>query len=137
LLIGRYLDEHLRVRARSEAQNLLSLQSGIASLIGEGGSLRPVPAHALVPGDKVLIGAGERVPADALVLAGSGDIDQSLITGETIPVAAASGAQIYAGTLNLGSALTVKVTAADNATLLAEIGRLMAAAEQGKARYRR
>ena len=137
LLIGRYLDEHLRVRARSEAQNLLSLQSGIASLIGEGGSLRPVPAHALVPGDKVLIGAGERVPADALVLAGSGDMDQSLITGETIPVAVAPGAQIYAGTLNLGSALTVEVTAADSATLLADIGRLMAAAEQGKARYRR
>ena len=90
LLIGRYLDEHLRVRARGEAQNLLSLQSGIASLIGEGGSLRPVPAHALVPGDKVLIGAGERVPADALVLSGSGDIDQSLITGETIPVAVGS-----------------------------------------------
>ena len=137
LLIGRYLDEHLRVRARGEAQNLLSLQSGIASLIGEGGSLRPIPAHVLVPGDKVLIGAGERVPADALVLSGSGDIDQSLITGETIPVAVAPGAQIYAGTLNLGSALTVEVTAADSATLLAEIGRLMAAAEQGKARYRR
>jgi Cu2+-exporting ATPase len=137
LLIGRYLDEHLRVRARSEAQNLLSLQSGIASLIGEGGSLRPVPAHALVSGDKVLIGGGERVPADALVLSGSGEIDQSLISGETTPVAVRPGAQIYAGTLNLGSALTVEVTAADNATLLAEIGRLMTAAEQGKARYRR
>jgi P-type Cu2+ transporter len=137
LLIGRYLDEHLRVRARGEAQNLLSLQSGIASLIGDGGSLRPVPAHALVTGDKVLIGAGERVPADALVLSGSGEIDQSLISGETFPVAVRPGAQIYAGTLNLGSALTVEVTAADNGTLLAEIGRLMTAAEQGKARYRR
>ena len=66
LLIGRYLDEHLRVRARGEAQNLLSLQSGIATVIGEDGSLRPVPAHALAPGDSVLIGAGERIPADGL-----------------------------------------------------------------------
>ena len=137
LLIGRYLDEHLRVRARGEAQNLLSLQSGIATLIGAGGGLRPVPAHALVPGDKVLIGAGERIPADGLVLFGSGEIDQSLITGETAPITIAPGGQVYAGTLNLGSALTVQVTAADSATLLAEIGRLMAAAEQGKARYRR
>jgi Cu2+-exporting ATPase len=137
LLIGRYLDEHLRVRARGEAQNLLSLQSGIATLIGEDGSLRPVPAHALAPGDKVLIGAGERIPADGLVLSGSGEIDQSLITGETAPAAIAPGGQVYAGTLNLGSALTVQVTAADSATLLAEIGRLMEAAEQGKARYRR
>ena len=91
LLIGRYLDEHLRVRARGEAQNLLSLQSGIATLIGEDGSLRPVPAHALAPGDKVLIGAGERIPADGLVLSGSGEIDQSLITGETAPAAMRHG----------------------------------------------
>jgi P-type Cu2+ transporter len=134
LLIGRYLDKTLRVRAR---QNLLSLQSGIASLIGEGGAMRPVPAHALAPGDKVLIGTGERVPADALVLSGSCEIDQSLITGETMPVGVGPGVQVYAGTLNLGGALTAEVTAADSATLLAEIGRLMAAAEQGKARYRR
>jgi Cu2+-exporting ATPase len=137
LLIGRYLDESLRVRARGEAQNLLSLQSGIATLIGDGDSLRPVPAHALAPGDKVLIGTGERIPADGLILSGCGEIDQSLITGETMPTVVAPGAQVYAGTLNLGSALTMKVTAADSATLLAEIGRLMTAAEQGKARYRR
>jgi Cu2+-exporting ATPase len=137
LLIGRYLDEHLRTRARGEAQNLLSLQSGIATVVGEGGSLRPVAAHALVPGDRVLIGSGERIPADGIVLSGTGTIDESLVTGETAPATASPGAQIYAGTLNLGCALTVKVTAADSATLLAEIGRLMAAAEQGKARYRR
>jgi len=137
LLIGRYIDEHLRVRARGEAQNLLSLQSGIATLIGDGGALRPVPAHALAAGDKVLIGTGERIPADGLILTGSGAIDQSLITGETTPMAVTPGAQVYAGTLSLGSTLMVQVTAADTATLLAEIGRLMAAAEQGKARYRR
>jgi P-type Cu2+ transporter len=137
LLIGRFLDESLRVRARGEAQNLLSLQGGITQLLGEDGSLRPVPAHALVPGDKVLIGTGERIPADGAILTGSGELDQSLITGETALVAVAPGAQVYAGTLNLGTALTVAVTAADNATLLAEIGRLMTAAEQGKARYRR
>ena len=137
LLIGRYIDEHLRVRARGEAQNLLSLQSGIATLIGDGGALRPVPAHALASGDKVLIGTGERIPADGLILTGSGAIDQSLITGETTPMAVTPGAQVYAGTLSLGSTLMVQVTAADTATLLAEIGRLMAAAEQGKARYRR
>ncbi len=137
LLIGRYLDEHLRVRARGEAQNLLSLQSGIATLIEERGSLRPVPAHTLAPGDRVLIGAGERIPADGVVSFGSSEIDQSLITGETAPVAIGPSGEVYAGTLNLGSALTVQVAAADSATLLAEIGRLMAAAEQGKARYRR
>ena len=137
LLIGRFLDESLRVRARSEAQNLVSLQSGIATLVEADGTHRPVPAHALSPGDNLLVAAGDRVPADGVVLSGSGEIDQSLITGETDPALASPGQQVYAGTLNLGAALKVEVTAADSATLLAEIGRLMAAAEQGRARYRR
>jgi Cu2+-exporting ATPase len=137
LLIGRFLDESLRVRARSEAQNLVSLQSGIATVIGEDGAPRLVPAHALKPGDRLLVAAGERVAADGVLAAGSGEIDQSLITGETLPVAVQTGQPIYAGTLNLMQPLEVEVTAADSATLLAEIGRLMLAAEQGKARYRR
>ncbi|MFZ2018821.1 MAG: heavy metal translocating P-type ATPase [Methyloceanibacter sp.] len=137
LLVGRFLDESLRVRARSEAQNLLSLQGGIATLIEADGARGMVAAHALRPGDRLLVAAGERVAADGVILAGRGEIDQSLITGETAPVAAAPGAEIYAGTLNLGQPLEVEVTAADSATLLAEISRLMLAAEQGKARYRR
>jgi Cu2+-exporting ATPase len=72
-----------------------------------------------------------------VILTGKGEIDQSLITGETAPVVVAPGAEIYAGTLNLGQPLEIQVTAADSATLLAEISRLMLAAEQGKARYRR
>lgn len=137
LLLGRFLDERLRVRARSEAQNLVSLQSGMASLIDANNGHRLVPAHALLPGDRLLVAAGDRVPADGVVLSGAGEIDQSLITGETDPAPISPGQQVYAGTLNLGAALTVEVTAADSATLLAEIGRLMAAAEQGRARYRR
>ena len=137
LLVGRFLDERLRVRARGEAQNLVSLQTGIATLVEADGAHRPVPAHALAAGDQVLVAAGERVPADGVVRSGSGEIDQSLITGETDPAPVSPGQQVYAGTLNLGAALQIEVTAADEATLLAEIGRLMAAAEQGKARYRR
>ncbi len=137
LLVGRFLDESLRVRARSEAQNLLSLQSGIATLLEAGGARRLVAAHALRSGDRVLVAAGERVAADGVVRSGKGQIDQSLITGETAPVSVAAGAEIYAGTLNLTHPLVIEVTAADSATLLAEIGRLMLAAEQGKARYRK
>ncbi|MGA7547007.1 MAG: heavy metal translocating P-type ATPase [Methyloceanibacter sp.] len=137
LLIGRFLDESLRVRARGEAQNLVSLQSGIATVIGEDGCPRLVPAHALRPGDRLLVAAGERVAADGVLAAGSGEVDQSLITGETLPMTVTAGQPIYAGTLNLMQPIEVEVTAADSATLLAEIGRLMLAAEQGKARYRR
>lgn len=137
LLIGRWLDQRLRTRAQGEAQNLLSLQGGMATLIGAGGKWRSVPAHALEAGDTILVAAGERVPADGIILSGGGDIDQSLITGESDPLPALKGDQLYAGTLNLSKALTLRVTAADDMTLLSEIGRLMANAEQGRASYRR
>jgi P-type Cu2+ transporter len=136
LLIGRYLDEALRVRARGEAQNLLSLQNGIVTLVSTDGGQTKVPASALHPGDRILVAVGERVGADGVVVHGSGEVDQSLITGETLPAAVSQGEQVYAGTLNLTRSLEIEVTAADDATLLAEISRLMMAAEQGKARYR-
>ncbi len=136
LLVGRYLDEALRVRARGEAQNLLSLQNGIATVIGADGSQKKVAASALRPGDRLLVAIGERVAADGVVAGGTGDVDQSLITGETAPLCVDAGVPVYAGTLNLTRSLTIDVTASDDATLLAEISRLMLAAEQGKARYR-
>jgi Cu2+-exporting ATPase len=137
LLIGRWLDQRLRSRALGQAQNLLSLQSGLATLISAGGNQSVVPAHALTPGDKVLVAAGERVPADGVMISKRAEIDQSLITGESDPVMIGKGAPVYAGTMNLANALSLKVTAADDLTLLAEIGRLMANAEQGRASYRR
>jgi Cu2+-exporting ATPase len=137
LLVGRFLDETLRVRARGEAQNLLSLQSGMATVIEPGGAQLQVPAHALRPGDRLLVSTGERIGADGVVLEGTGQVDQSLITGETAPLTVSSGQEVYAGSLNLTRPLRIEVRAADSATLLAEISRLMLAAEQGKARYRR
>jgi Cu2+-exporting ATPase len=137
LLVGRFLDETLRVRARGEAQNLVSLQSGMATVIEPGGAQLQVPAHALRPGDRLLVSTGERVGADGVVLEGTGQVDQSLITGETAPLTVRAGQEVYAGTLNLTRPLQIEVRAADSATLLAEISRLMLAAEQGKARYRR
>jgi Cu2+-exporting ATPase len=137
LLVGRFLDESLRVRARGEAQNLLSLQGGIATVIEADGSRSQVAAHALRPGDRLLVVAGERVSTDGVVRSGYGQIDQSLITGETSPATISPIGQFYAGTLNLTQPLQIEVTAVDSATLLAEISRLMLAAEQGKARYRR
>ena len=137
LLIGRWLDQRLRGRAQGEAQNLLSLQCGLATLVSPAGAHRRVAAHDLAPGDEVLVAAGERVPADGVILSAGGAIDQSLITGESEPTPAREGDQIHAGTLNLETPLTLRVTAADDMTLLAEIGRLMANAEQGRASYRR
>ena len=84
---------------------------------------------------RILTAAGERFAVDGRVLDGRGEVDESLITGETAPRTVAPGAQIYAGTVNLSGSLVTEATATDQNTLLAEIARLMSAAEQGRGRY--
>ncbi len=134
LLIGRFLDQRMRRRAKGAAENLMGLQAGYATVIGDGAP-RQVSTRALAPGMTVLIATGERVPADGIVRKGASEIDESLITGETLPRMAAPGMEIHAGTLNLGAPLEMEVRAADDSTLLAEIRRLMETAEQAKGAY--
>ncbi len=135
LLIGRYLDESVRVRARSAAENLLGFKASAATVIGEDGRPLRLPARDLAPGMRVLVAAGERIPVDGSVVSGASDIDESLITGESMPRLAAAGAAVHAGTLNITASIEIAATATDEGTLVAEIARLMHAAEQGRGRY--
>lgn len=135
LLIGRYLDQSLRSRAKGAAQNLLGMKSGWATVLDEDGSSERMPARALEPGMRVLVAAGERISVDGRIVTGKTDIDEQLITGETVPRAAESGDTVYAGTISLTAPIEIEATAADNDTLLAEIARLMETAEQNKGRY--
>ncbi|MCB1505046.1 MAG: cadmium-translocating P-type ATPase [Hyphomicrobiaceae bacterium] len=135
LLIGRYLDQHMRTRAAGAAANLLGLKATSAVLLAKDGSTQRVSARSLKPGDRVLIAAGERIPADGVIESGISEIEESLITGESVPRAVEAGMQIYAGTINGGGALVVTATATDQNTLLAEIARLVDVAEQGRGRY--
>lgn len=135
LLVGRFLDQRMRVRAAGAAANLLGLRGTAASVLQADGSTLRLTAGALQPGMKVLTAAGERFAVDGKVIEGRGEVDESLITGETLPRAVAPGATIYAGTVNLSGPVVTEATATDQNTLLAEIGRLMAVAEQARGRY--
>jgi Cu2+-exporting ATPase len=135
LLVGRYLDQRMRTRAAGAAANLLGLRGTAATVIGPDGTTTRLSARLLGPGMRVLTGAGERFAADGQVVEGHGEVDESLITGETAPRTVAPGALIYAGTVNLSGSLVSEATATDQNTLLAEIGRLMLAAEQARGRY--
>ena len=100
-----------------------------------GDELVSVPSAALKAGDRVLVRPGERVPADGVVLGGKSDLDESLITGETARRTVASGATVYAGSMNYSGALTLKVTAAGGAALIDEIEKLLEKAASAKSRY--
>ena len=135
LLIGRFLDESVRVRAKGAAENLLGLKALSATVIGTDGQPRRIPARALSPRMRVLVAAGERVPVDGRIVNGTSELDESLITGETLPRMVRVGTNVHAGTVNISSPIEVSATATDENTLVAEIARLMQAAEQGRGRY--
>ncbi|KAA5607288.1 heavy metal translocating P-type ATPase [Roseospira marina] len=135
LLIGRYLDSRARGRARSAAAYLLALGGRAVTVIGADGATRASRPDQVPVGATVLVAAGERVGIDGVVATGVSDLDGSLITGETLPARAGPGTRVFAGTLNLSAPLRVKVAAVGEQTLLAEIVRMMEAAEQGRARY--
>jgi Cu2+-exporting ATPase len=135
LLVGRYLDHRARGHVRSAAEHLIGLGQSPATIIDADGGTRRVPANVVGVGDTILVAAGERIAADGRVTSGSSSIDKSLIDGESLPLAVAAGAAVYAGMLNLTASLRISVTATGEGTLLAEIVRLMEVAEQGRARY--
>ncbi|HEX6141309.1 MAG TPA: heavy metal translocating P-type ATPase [Geminicoccaceae bacterium] len=135
LLIGRYLDHRARGQARSAAERLVALERGFVTVLDAAGVRHAVPAADVAPGATVLAGAGERIGVDGAVIAGAGEVDTSLITGESVPERVAPGSRVFAGTLNLGAPLRIAASAAGDGTLLAEIVRLMEAAEQRRARF--
>lgn len=137
LLVGRFLDQSMRRRTRSVAENIAALRVESAALLQPDGTVREVPLSKIDPGALVLVRPGERVSVDGIVEEGTSDIDQSLITGETDLVAVGPGDRVYAGTLDVGGTLRVRVTAAAAGTLLDEVNRLLEAAAQAKSKYMR
>lgn len=135
LLIGRALDQRMRSRATSAAENLLALRSPVTTVVQADGAVARVATNTVTPNTRVLVAAGERVPVDALVLQGAGDVDESLITGESRPRRVGAGDQLYAGTVLLSGPIEARTTASAENTLLAEIGQLMQTAEQARGRY--
>lgn len=137
LLAGRYLDQNMRRKTRAFAGNLAALKAETATKFIDDGEIVTVPVAAIQPGDIVLLRPGERAAVDGNVISGRSEIDQSLITGETLPKTVVEGNPVYAGTLVRTGALRVRVSAASEATLLSEISRLLENAQQSRSRYLR
>ncbi|MEY4239429.1 MAG: cadmium-translocating P-type ATPase, partial [Pseudomonadota bacterium] len=135
LLGGRVLDAMMRDKARAGVDALLSHAAPGASVISSDGGLEWIAAANLLPGMVMRVAAGERLAADGEIVRGASAFDQSLLTGESAPVPAGTGTIVHAGTLNLDAPVDIRVTAAGADTSLAEIARLMDAAEQPRSVY--
>ncbi|WP_340110354.1 heavy metal translocating P-type ATPase [Pikeienuella sp. HZG-20] len=135
LLIGRYLDQRMRERARAAVAGIARLAAKGAMVLGADGAFSYTPLERVRPGMTLRVAPGERMPVDVRVLDGGSDIDRSLVTGESIPVSAGPGDELEAGALNLTGALDVEALRAADDSFLAEMMRMLDAAELGRGRY--
>jgi Cu2+-exporting ATPase len=134
LLLGaRTAELFARQKAGRELDRLARWMPSFALRLA-GAATERVPAHALVADDRVLVGAGERVPADGVVEAGVSSTDESLLTGESREVAKRPGAHLVGGTVNLEQPLTMRVTRAGADTQAAAIARLVERAAASRPR---
>jgi P-type Cu2+ transporter len=134
LLCGRALDHAMRRRTRAFAGNLAALKADVAHRLSDKGEVTTVPAAAVRPGDRLLVRPGERVPADGIIVSGSSELDESLVTGETARRAVHAGSSVYAGSLSFSGAITIRVTAVAGGSLIDEVQRLLDSAVAAKSK---
>jgi Cu2+-exporting ATPase len=132
ILVGRYLEAISKRRAVSATQRLLDLQPRVATLRKDGEE-SIVPIRAVRPGDVMLVRPGETIPADGEVIRGRSRVDESMLTGESTPVARAVGDSVSAGTLNGTGSLEVQVAAVLRDSALGRIVELVESAQASKA----
>ena len=137
LLIGRTLDHLMREKARTAVRGLMRMSPRGAMVLGPEGDREYVPVAEIEPGMRILLAAGDRVPVDGQIESGRSELDCSIATGESAPRTVQTGENVQAGALNLTGSLVLTATARAQDSFLAEMLRLMEAAEGGRARYRR
>ena len=130
LLVGRFLQQRA-ARAAADSAELMYGLSPATARVRQAGELRELPSEALLPGMEAEVRAGETVPADGVVLEGEGPLDLSLLTGESRPRSVASGDDVFAGTVNRGRTLVLRVERAGEDTRL---GRILREVEEGASR---
>src|SRR5690606_33087566 len=112
-------------------KKLLQLQAKTAQVLREGETIE-LPIEAVVPGDRILVRPGERIPVDGVVEDGRSYVDESMITGEPVPVVKAAGSELVGGTINTHGALTFRASRVGADTVLAQIIRMVEAAQADK-----
>ncbi|MEY2631845.1 MAG: hypothetical protein RIR00_499 [Pseudomonadota bacterium] len=132
VLLGRYLEEKARGQAGEAIRKLIELQPATAWRIAADGSEEAVAVEALQVGDLLRVRPGERVPGDGHIVSGASRLDESLLTGESLPVARETGDRVTGGCVNGHGSFTMRVSAIGGDTVLAGIVRLVDQAQGSK-----
>ncbi len=137
ILAGRYFEARAKRRAGAALEALLDLGAKEVAILDADGNERRAPIEQLTAGDRFVVRPGEKVATDGVVESGSSAVDQSLVTGESVPIEVGPGDEVVGATINVGGRLVVRATRVGEETALAQIARLVTAAQSGKAPVQR
>jgi Cu+-exporting ATPase len=137
VLLGQVLELRARSQTSSAIRSLLGLAPRTARRLGADGSEMEVPLEQIVVGDRLRVRPGEKVPADGVVLEGTSTVDESMMTGEPIPVEKSAGSRVTGGTVNGTGGLVMRAERVGSETLLAQIVRLVSEAQRSRAPIQR
>ena len=137
VLLGKYLESRAKRATTSAIRQLMDLRPATARVRRAGDVWVDVPAAEVKPGDVVMIRPGERIAVDGEVVVGESDVDESLLTGESVPVAKRTGDQVTGGAINTSGYLELRTTTVGEHSTLARIVRLVGDAQRGKAGVQR
>ncbi len=137
VLLGQMLEARARKRTSSAIKELLSLAPKTARVIDEDGNERDVPLDQVEKGNRLRVRPGEKVPVDGTILSGSGTLDESMVTGEPIPVEKKEDDKVTGGTLNQSGSFTMRAERVGEDTLLSQIVEMVSEAQRSRAPIQR
>ena len=135
--LGKYLEARAKGKASEAIRRLLDRAPPVAVRLNDDDQPQEIPLQELALGDRILVRPGEKVPLDAEVIQGRSAVNQSWLTGESMPVEKAEGDEIFAGTINGDGALTARVTHLSQQTMLAQVVELVQRAQESKGNAQR
>ncbi|MGC1777154.1 MAG: heavy metal translocating P-type ATPase, partial [Xanthobacteraceae bacterium] len=133
VLLGQMLELRAREKTSGAIRALLDLAPKTARRIAPDGPDMEIPLDAVIAGDHLRVRPGEKIPVDGAIVDGHSTVDESMLTGESMPVSKAAGAKVIAGTLNRSGSFAMQAEAVGRDTLLAQIVRMVAAAQRSRA----
>jgi Cu+-exporting ATPase len=135
--LGHWFESRMALKASSALRKLLDLAPAMARVVDDSGAIREVAVAELKPGDRFELRAGDKTPTDGVVLEGVSAADESMLTGESLPVDKAAGSEVYGGTVNLNGRLVARVKAVGEQTALAQIVAAVQRAQSSRADIQR